>query len=74
MSLDAKIAAAHVDQVWDDDVVAVLQEYIRIPNVSVAYDAGWAQAGHMTHATELLRQWCDRHVANRIPGATVEVH
>ena len=74
MSLDAKIAAAHVDQVWDDDIVAVLQEYIRIPNVSVAYDAGWAQAGHMTHATELLRQWCDRHVANRIPGATVEVH
>ncbi|MGH9113912.1 MAG: M20/M25/M40 family metallo-hydrolase, partial [Acidimicrobiales bacterium] len=41
---------------------------------SVAYDAGWAEAGHMTHATELLRQWCARHVTDRLAGASVEVH
>ena len=29
----------------------VLHDYIRIPNVSVAYDADWAEAGHMARWT-----------------------
>jgi acetylornithine deacetylase/succinyl-diaminopimelate desuccinylase-like protein len=74
VSLDAEAAVSHVDKTWDDDIVPVLHDYIRIPNVSVAYDAGWAEAGHMTRATELLRQWCERHVAEHLEDATVEVH
>jgi acetylornithine deacetylase/succinyl-diaminopimelate desuccinylase-like protein len=72
VTLDAT-AASHVDHTWDDEVVPVLHDYIRIPNVSVAYDAGWAEAGHMTRATELLRDWCQRHVDAHLAGATVEV-
>ncbi len=73
MTLAADDAAAHVDRTWDDDIVPVLHDYIRIPNVSVAYDAGWAEAGHMARATELLRDWCQRHADEGLAGATVEV-
>lgn len=72
--LDHEATAAHVGQVWDADIVPVLHDYIRIPNVSVAYDRGWAEAGHMARATELLRGWCARRAADGLAGATVEVH
>ena len=72
MTLDAA-ATAHADRTWDDDIVPVLHDYIRIPNVSVAYDAGWDEAGHMARATDLLRDWCQRHVDERLEGAKVEV-
>jgi acetylornithine deacetylase/succinyl-diaminopimelate desuccinylase-like protein len=71
VTLDAS-AANHVDRTWDD-IVPVLHEYIRIPNVSVAYDADWAGSGHMARATELLRDWCQRHADEGLAGATVEV-
>jgi len=74
MGFDADAAARHVDQLWDGDIVPVLHDYIRIPNVSVAYDAGWHEAGHMARATELLHQWCERHVGEGLAGASVEVH
>ena len=73
MTLAADAAASHIDRTWDDDIVPVLRDYIRIPNVSVAYDAGWADAGHMARATELLRDWCQRHADEGLAGATVEV-
>ena len=74
MGFDADTAARHVDQLWDGDILPVLHDYIRIPNVSVAYDADWHEGGHMARATELLQQWCARHVTESLPGATVEVH
>jgi acetylornithine deacetylase/succinyl-diaminopimelate desuccinylase-like protein len=74
MSFDAAAATAHVDDIWDRDVVPALHDYIRIPNVSVAYDAGWRDAGHMSRATELLREWCQRHVDEALVGAAVQVH
>ena len=74
MSLDHAAAAHHVDDAWDNDVVPVLHDYIRIPNVSVAYDHTWAESGHMDRATELLRQWCAARVGNGLAGATVEIH
>ncbi|HZM30131.1 MAG TPA: M20/M25/M40 family metallo-hydrolase [Acidimicrobiales bacterium] len=73
MTLDPHAAAAHVEKAWTDDIVPVLHDYIRIPNVSVAYDAEWAEAGHMARATELLRQWCEDRARAGLPGATVEV-
>ena len=73
MTFAADDAAAHVERTWDDDIVPALHDYIRIPNVSVAYDADWAAAGHMARATELLRDWCQRHVDDGLKGATVEV-
>ena len=58
------------DEVWDREIVPALTDYIRIPNVSPAYDAGWETAGHMDRAVELARAWC---AARPIEGLTVEV-
>jgi acetylornithine deacetylase/succinyl-diaminopimelate desuccinylase-like protein len=74
VSLDPAATAAHVARAWETDIVPALHDYIRIPNVSVAYDQGWAEAGHMAEATELLRSWCAARVEAGLPGATVEVH
>jgi acetylornithine deacetylase/succinyl-diaminopimelate desuccinylase-like protein len=73
VTLAADTAAAHVDNVWDDDILRVLHDYIRIPNVSVAFDPEWDEAGHMARATTLLRDWCQRRVDEGLADATVEV-
>ena len=62
---------AHVDRVWDDEIVPALFEYIRIPNVSKAFDPEWREHGHMDRAVELIRTWC---AARTVAGLTVEVH
>jgi acetylornithine deacetylase/succinyl-diaminopimelate desuccinylase-like protein len=74
VSLDHTVVAGTVRHAWDDDIVPALHDYIRIPNVSVAYDRGWAEAGHMARATELLRQWCADRLDGELAGASVEVH
>jgi acetylornithine deacetylase/succinyl-diaminopimelate desuccinylase-like protein len=63
--------AARLDSLWDDTVVPTLTEYIRIPNVSPAFDAAWEANGHMERAVEMVRDWC---AARPIEGLTVGVH
>ena len=36
-------------------------------------DRGWAEAGHMARATELLRQWCADRTSDGLKDASVEV-
>jgi acetylornithine deacetylase/succinyl-diaminopimelate desuccinylase-like protein len=62
--------ADHVGRVWDADVMPTLQDYIRIPNVSPAFDPEWAKAGHMDRAVELVRAWM---AARPIDGLQVSV-
>ena len=62
---------AHVDRVWDDEIVPALFDYIRIPNVSKAFDPQWREHGHMDRAVELIRAWCTQRA---VAGLTVEVH
>jgi len=68
--LDADRIRSAVAASWADDVVPTLHDYIRIPNVSPAFDEAWEANGHMARATELVRQWC---TSRSIPGMTVEV-
>lgn len=70
MTLDMRTVATLTDEVWDRDIMPTLHEYIRIPNVSPAYDPHWAEAGHMDRAVELARRWC---AGRPVGGATVEV-
>lgn len=76
--------ATLVRRVWDLEILPALRDYIRIPNVSPAYDPGWAEAGHMERAVELVRAWCAtrplagaavtvEHIAGRTPVVVVEV-
>ncbi len=77
MASDLTGLAATCGAVWEHDITPTLQEYVRIPNVSPAFDAGWADAGHMDDAVALARQWCEGRPVDglsaevvRLPGRT----
>ena len=65
VSLDQRI-----EQAWDEDVMPALGDFIRIPNVSVAFDPDWEANGHMEAAVALVRDWC---AARPIDGLVVDV-
>jgi len=45
--------AEHIDREWQESILPALHDYIRIPNVSVAFDPQWDEHGHMReHAVE----------------------
>src|ERR1700761_4077103 len=67
----AKLRAI-VEQTWDQDILPMLDAYIRIPNKSPAFDADWAAHGFMDQAVDLLEGWARRKLAST-PGATIEV-
>jgi acetylornithine deacetylase/succinyl-diaminopimelate desuccinylase-like protein len=73
VTLDLTTARAHIDAAWDTHISETLHDYIRIPNVSPAYDPDWADAGHMARAVELIRTWCARQIDDGLTGATIEV-
>jgi len=59
-----------VDNVWEQDIVPQLVDYIRIPNKSPAFDKNWEEAGHMHRAVDLIAGWCRDQA---IEGLQVEV-
>ena len=66
-----------VESVWDEDIVPTLEDYIRIPNKSPAFDADWERRGHMVEAVEHLRRWVESFPIERaeidvvtLPGRT----
>ena len=60
---------AFVQQKWQDEVVPTLTRYIEIPAKSPAFDALWAQHGHIDRAVALIEEWGRRRP---IEGLTVE--
>ena len=59
-----------VNRNWDESILPAIQDYIRIPNKSVAFDRDWQQHGHMERAVQLAASWCQR---NALPGMQLEV-
>lgn len=47
-----------------------MEDYIRIPNQSPAFDAEWATNGLLEQATDLIADWCRAHAP---PGMGVDV-
>jgi len=45
-------------ETWDSSIMPVLCDYVRVPNVSSAFDPAWRENGHMQRAAEMLRDWC----------------
>jgi acetylornithine deacetylase/succinyl-diaminopimelate desuccinylase-like protein len=60
-----------IDTIWTRDIEPALHDFIRIPNVSEAFDEKWEEHGHMQRAVDLVRDWC---AARRIKGIDVIVH
>ena len=54
--MDRARANALISKAWDESIVPTLQEYIRIPNKSPAFDPEWAEHGHMEKAVAADRR------------------
>ena len=70
--MDHRAAGAFAAEIWDDEIVPQLTEYIRIPNKSPMFDRDWVQHGYMDEAVRLMEDWC-RSKQALLPGMTVEV-
>ena len=60
----------YVSELWDDSIVPTLQDYVRIPNKSPAFEPDWQRLGHMQAAVELLRTWV---AASGVRGLTQRI-
>jgi acetylornithine deacetylase/succinyl-diaminopimelate desuccinylase-like protein len=69
--IDITRAAREIDQIWGDEIVPTLVEYIKIPNKSPAFDPDWAAHGYMDEAVTLFERWARDKIA-ALPGATLE--
>jgi acetylornithine deacetylase/succinyl-diaminopimelate desuccinylase-like protein len=70
--LDGARTKRFVDQVWGDEIVPTLVEYIKIPNKSPMFDPEWAAHGYMDAAVAMFETWARGKIAS-FPGATLEV-
>ncbi len=68
--MDIQRAQKLINQTWDESITPTLEDYIRIPNKSPAFDPNWASHGYMDQAVNLAHDW----VKKRLPeGAHSEV-
>ncbi len=68
--MQAEQTYAFVDALWEESILPVLADYIRIPNTSPLFDPDWEARGHMDRAVALLADWCRRQP---IEGLRLEV-
>ncbi|HXZ82369.1 MAG TPA: M20/M25/M40 family metallo-hydrolase [Acidimicrobiales bacterium] len=66
-----------IERIWEDDALATLSEYVRIPCLSPDFDQDWATSGAIDRAAELLAAWGERRALAsltaeivRLPGRT----
>jgi acetylornithine deacetylase/succinyl-diaminopimelate desuccinylase-like protein len=67
-TLDATRALQSSERIWEQEILPALQEYIRIPNKSPAFEPRWQQ--NMDRAVALIEHWCRRQP---VAGLQVEV-
>lgn len=60
-----------IESRWATQIIGVLQDFIRIPNKSPAFDPDWMAHGHMHRAVRLLADWC--RAQSDIAGLNVDI-
>jgi hypothetical protein len=68
--MDHQARQKFVDKKWDDEIVPVLVEYIRIPNKSPHFDPKWEEHGYMEDAVQHIFGWCK---VQDLPGMSAEI-
>ena len=64
---------AEISKQWDEDIIPVLMEYIKIPNKSPAFDAHWKAHGHMHQAMNLIVNWCKKQPIKKMTLDVIEL-
>ncbi|MBV8470009.1 MAG: M20/M25/M40 family metallo-hydrolase, partial [Burkholderiaceae bacterium] len=67
---EASQLGAFAAQVWDEEIVPALTDYIAIPAKSPMFDADWAQNGHIETVLRNAASWVE---SKKVAGLTLEV-
>lgn len=59
-----------VSRRWDEDIIARLVDYVKVPAKSPAFDASWAAHGHLAQVIRSAEDWCR---AQGIAGMKLEI-
>ncbi len=49
-----------IEQLWDEEILPVMEEFIKIPNKSPMFDQNWEKNGYMQQAVDLVVTWCKK--------------
>ena len=69
-TLDAAQALLQVSRAWDDDIIARLSDYIRIPAKSPMFDPDWSKHGFIDTVVRDAATWVE---AQKVEGLTLEI-
>jgi len=76
-SMDHAAMLEWVDGMWEASLLPSLEDYIRIPAQSPAFDADWAETGDLDRSIDHLVGWLDglglagySHIVHRLEGRT----
>lgn len=61
---------AFAEQVWDEEIIPALKDYIAIPAKSPMFDADWAQNGYIDRVVRDAATWVE---SKKVPGLKLEV-
>jgi acetylornithine deacetylase/succinyl-diaminopimelate desuccinylase-like protein len=61
-----------MEKIWEDEIIPVLTDYIKVPNKSPAFDADWESHGHMEQAVTMFADWATGKLT-QLPGSRLEV-
>ena len=59
--MDKQALYQYCDDFWERHIVSPLTDYIRIPALSVDFDAHWQANGHLDRARQLALDWLAQH-------------
>jgi len=68
--VDNALVRSTVRQLWDQEILPSLTEFVAIPALSPVFDVNWQQSGHLDAAVDHVRRWLD---SRGIEGATTEI-
>ena len=63
--MDKEKLQTYVNYFWDNSIIPELQEYIKIPNKSPAFDPLWEEHRYMMQALNLAVSWIERNINKR---------
>ena len=69
-SIDVEQMKGLIEEVWEDDIIPSLSEYIKIPALSAGFDPNWEENGYIEEAIQHIADWCK---VQDIKGLTVEI-
>ncbi len=57
MAVDVTRADGLIGDIWSGEIVPQLEDYIRIPALSPAFDPDWEASGHIERAADQIEAW-----------------